>query len=463
MMQRLLSPRIAMPDFGRYRWSSVLGWIQAHPARFLLLVFVAVTAALTLRLAARGTLGMPPAPRDATAYENIAFNLARGRGFRFDWDNQEWRALYEQHNSDHRYDYLYPITGSWPTAFRPPLLPLLIAANHLVFGRQFVSVRIGNVLLVAAMLCLAAAVARRLIGPLGALLVPLLAVPDRRMLSYSEAILTEYLALFSVALLTWLLIRLFDRPSAGNAILAGATLGSAVLARTIFVLWYPLLTPAVFLLVRHAQASRNTRRALALATLFLAAAIAVPTPWWVRNCLLLDAFMPLGTQGGIALPGGYSDVAWRSGRGNWIGPRTWSLFDPLVRSEGYRELPGHLQERERARFGARYAAEWIKRNPEKLPVLAWRRLRDHIRPRSVYELILLGLAFGGLVLARRHPLARLLAAVVATNALAVMATYAAGGRFLIPVRGSLYVLAAVGLAGMGRWLTAEIERRQRRE
>ena len=27
-----------------------------------------------------------------------------------------------------------------------------------------------------------------------------------------------------------------------------------------------------------------------------------PTPWWVRNCIVLERFMPLGTQGGIGLP-----------------------------------------------------------------------------------------------------------------------------------------------------------------
>ncbi len=452
-MSQLTNP---VPDQSGPRWSAILGWIQSHPVRYLLWVFLGVGAALTLMLAVRGTLGMPPGPQDAAAYENIAFNLARGRGFRVDWDNPEWRAPYEQHNADHRYDYLMPRTGSWPTAFRPPMLPLLIAGNHLLFGRQFATLRIGNALFIAGAVCLAAALAMRLIGPLGGVLVPILAMADRRTLAYSGAILTECLALFVVILLVWLLARLLDRPSAINAVLAGTALGFAVLTRSIFIVWYPLLTVAVFLLVRHAQTPRDTRRALAQMALFLAIAVAVPTPWWVRNCVVLEAFMPLGTQGGIGLPGGYSDAAWRSGRGSWVSPSRWNPYDQLDRTEAYGALPGHIRERERARFGARYAFEWIGQNPEKLPVLAWRRLRDHFRPRNVYELGLLGLAFAGLVLTRRHPLARLLASLVAINALAVMVTYAAGGRFLIPVRGSLHVLAAVGVIGLGRLLAAWI-------
>ncbi len=441
--------------------NTVLDWIRLHQVRFLLLVFLVMAAVLVLKLAARGNPWGLPGANDAVDYENIGFHLAAGRGFRFDWDNPAWRALYEQRNADHRYNFIYRRQGSWPTTFRPPMLPLLIAGNNLLFGRQFATIRIGNALFIAGAACLAAALAMRLIGSLGAVVVPLVAMADLRVLGFTGAILTESLALFAVVLLTWLLARLLDGPSPGRAALAGLAFGFAVLCRSIFTLWYPLIVLLVFLLLRHgARPSKSMRQTLVLTVVFLGAALALPTPWWVRNCIVLDAFMPLGTQGGIALPGAYSEYAWRSGRGDHYRGRHPDLSVPLVRSEAFRAVPDHLLEREQARFGARYALEWIKQNPEKLPVLAWRRLRDHIRPGNVYEGILLALALAGLLLARRHPLAYLLASLVAINALAVMATYAASGRFLIPVRGSLYVLAAVGLAGLGRWLAGKIERRR---
>ena len=440
-------------------WAGILDWIQAHPTTFLLLVFVAIAGALTLRLASRGRLGVPPGRGDGVGYDNIAFNLAQGHGFSVDWDNPEWRQPYEQHNSNHDYDYLLARTGRWRTTFRPPAFPLLIAGNQVLFGRQFVTVRITNVLFLAGALCLVAALASRLIGPLCAVLVPALGLADRHTLAYSGAIMTESLALFAVVLLIWLLARLLDRPSGGNAALAGAALGFALLGRSIFILWYPLLAVAVFLLVSHAQPSRNTRRALALAALFLAVAVAVPAPWGARNCIVLGTFMPLGTQGGMTLAGGYSDAAWRSGKGNWVQAGSWGLYASLERSEPYRALPGHLQERERARAGAEYASEWIKRNPEKIPVLAWRRLRDLMRPRDGYDAALLTLALGGLLSRWRDPLVRLLAGLVAINALAVMAACSAHARYLFPVRGCLYVLAAVGLVSVGRWLAAQSARR----
>ena len=104
--------------------------------------------------------------------------------------------------------------------------------------------------------------------------------------------------------------------------------------------------------------------------------------------------------------------------------------------------------------------EWIRQNPEKLPVLAWRRLWEHMRPRSLYETFLLVLAVGGFALARRHVLVRLLSSFIAINALVVMATLSAGGRYLFPVKASLYVLGAVGLVALAGWLAVQIARRR---
>ncbi len=469
MTDPIVSSQSPTSGSGRHqsRCDAALGWIQSHPARVLLLEFGLIAVALTVLLAVRGTLGASPSSPDAFDYDNLGFNLAHGQGFRFDWENPEWRRPYDRDPSNRLQDILSSRgsswrRGSWSTALRPPLLPLLIAGNHFLFGRQLVTVRIGNTLFIAGAVCLAAALAMRLIGPLGAVIVPILGMADRGMLVSSETILTESLALFAVVLLTWLLARLLDRPSPGNAGLAGAALGFAVISRSIFILWYPLVLLLVFVLLRRGgRPSKSKRQTLILAAVFLGAAVALPTPWWVRNCVLLEAFMPLGTQGGIGLPGGYSDVAWRSGHGRWVSPFAWGLYDPLMASGDYRTFPGHLQERELARFGARRAFEWISRNPEKLPVLVWWRLRSLIRPRNVYELILLGLAFGGLLLERRRPLAVLLASVVVLNALAFMAAWSGGGRFLIPVKGSLYVLAAVGLVGLGRGLASHTRVGQR--
>jgi len=93
-------------------------------------------------------------------------------------------------------------------------------------------------------------------------------------------------------------------------------------------------------------------------------------------------------------------------------------------------------------------------------VLGWRRLRDHLRPYNAYDVILLRLAFGGLLLAWHPPLALSLARLVAINALAVMATHSDRWRYLFSVRGSLYVLATIGLVSM-RWVV-QIARRQAR-
>ena len=72
------------------------------------------------------------------------------------------------------------------------------------------------------------------------------------------------------------------------------------------------------------------------------------------------------------------------------------------------------------------------------------------RPRR--QLILVGLCMlASLVTWRRHPQVLVLWFMVIANTLTIMATYSAGGRFLVPILFPCYILIGVGVA---RWLNA---------
>jgi hypothetical protein len=73
-------------------------------------------------------------------------------------------------------------------------------------------------------------------------------------------------------------------------------------------------------------------------------------------------------------------------------------------------------------------------------------------PYTTYVKASFALALGGLREAWRRPLARMRGSLVAMIALAVTASLSDHGRYLFPLKGSLYVLAAVGLLALGRWL-----------
>ena len=88
-------------------------------------------------------------------------------------------------------------------------------------------------------------------------------------------------------------------------------MGGLLAARTIFILTTPVL-----LILPGRDLSFGSKMAWKTKAICLAVAIVVISPWWIRNIVVLDAFMPLGTQGGINLPMGFGPRALRS-QGIW--------------------------------------------------------------------------------------------------------------------------------------------------
>ncbi len=88
-------------------------------------------------------------------------------------------------------------------------------------------------------------------------------------------------------------------------------MGGLLAARTIFILTTPIL-----LILPGRDLSFGSKFAWKTKAICLAVAIAVISPWWIRNIVVLDAFMPLGTQGGINLPMGFGPRALRH-QGIW--------------------------------------------------------------------------------------------------------------------------------------------------
>jgi hypothetical protein len=227
-------------------------------------------------------------------------------------------------------------------------------------------------------------------------------------------------------------------------------------------------------------------------------ALLIYSPWAIRNCLLLDAFMPLGTQGGISLPGGYSDEALhRDLVGVWYYHDPSELFAPIDAELRAQQAEPIVWERERARYGQHIAKAWALENWRNLPwLMLMRPVQMWIGPWSVVALFLtlVGLVTlpaawrGG---ARSVPQRRLrrtgrareagarpqerlarsaqsnvfptacfpqaATTVLAVcwvllliNHLPVIATYSAGGRFLIPLVPLIYILGAAGMVTLWR-------------
>src|SRR4030095_1571000 len=122
---------------------------------------------------------------------------------------------------------------------------------------------------------------------------------------------TEGIATLLVTLLAWMWIRNGKAGWTGiRCVASGLVLGVLAMSRSIFLLWIPLT-----MLAPGADRSSG-KRAWRGRALSVAVALLVIGPWWVRNCVVLEAFLPFGTQAALNLPAGFGPRALRF-TGHW--------------------------------------------------------------------------------------------------------------------------------------------------
>lgn len=183
-----------------------------------------------------------------------------------------------------------------PTAYRPPLYPLLLSAIAAGDARiPSVNVAIAQVLLGVATVGVTLLLGLRLgLGPWSLLAAGIVAA-DPILLNQSALVMTETLATLLGVLCLWLLARLHSVPSLANAALGGTTIGLAILCRPTFLPW---LLPVAMIVAWNSDGWQ--RKLLHLATLIGCAAL-VLTPWTVRNYLIFGKPIATTTHGGYTL------------------------------------------------------------------------------------------------------------------------------------------------------------------
>src|SRR5262249_18416137 len=138
---------------------------------------------------------------------------SKGNGFSVNWDDPDYRAPYMQNNQDGRYDELLNRHGQGPTTYRPPLLPVLIAITHDLFGRKFWRIRVLNGFLIELACVIAFAMLSSRFGVIPGVLCVGWLINDVQLQKYSREIMTEAPAVFLTALICWLLLRTVETRS----------------------------------------------------------------------------------------------------------------------------------------------------------------------------------------------------------------------------------------------------------
>lgn len=183
--------------------------------------------------------------------------------------------------------------GDRPTAYRPPLYPLCLAAAFTAAPPREAALGLHLGLGVGAVLATYLAARWLELGD-GALLAALFVAFDPLLLHQSTLFMTETLATFLAALAWMLLVAQGRRPRIWLAAAAGVTLGLAALTRPTFLMWWAPLSVVALVW----GSALGTRRA---ALAFAAGAAACLLPWTARNQLALGAPTATTTHGGYTL------------------------------------------------------------------------------------------------------------------------------------------------------------------
>lgn len=425
--------------------------------------------------------GRPPKPiGDGPDYENLAFHLLAGDGFRINNQDQAWRAPYAEQPEIYG-KLLLAAPRDLSATGRPPLLPSLIAAVYQFKGRDatgFAGVRV--------VLASCNALAGALAVAMSALLLPhvlagwptyqktgtligcaatlILASSNHTLREYATDFLTEPLALLLMQLFVMQLVG-WSRANGLNSdqeserqekqrewlrpIGLGLCLSAMILARSIFVVWLPGIALVLF----ACQSGQVAARAKRVGLILLIACLGC-SPWWIRNISVLGELRPLGTQGPITLIGGYSNEALLNG-GNWHPGPEQELRAIVVNRK---DFTAAASDTEREIVVARQARQqlraWLSGHWTKVPQLVVARVWTHWNPYHGKSLIwrlmmLAGLA--GLVYAGRTKELTILVGLAATSTFVAAALYTTGGRFLVPLYGALFTLAGIGAASTYCW------------
>lgn len=275
-----------------------------------------------------------------------------------------------------------------PTAYRPPLYPLLLSPlvgssdpkprtggtvdetrdrspenprkSHWPIAVLHVALGVGTVSMVLRLGWL-------LGGRRSAVAAALVTAADPLLVFQSTVVMTETLAAFLATSALLALIRLSRHPTMLRATLAGLAIGLAALCRPTFLPWAALAAASCFRL------PGDWRRRVGLAAALLVATMAMLAPWTLRNRMVFGRWIATTTHGGYTLLLGNNPDFYHflktSRAGDVWNPRDGQLMDS-VRAADRGERSGNgrdesrmsPRERELAdddlayRFAWRYAA-----------------------------------------------------------------------------------------------------------
>ena len=295
--------------------------------------------ALTVRVLYNLTVGKYyVAGYDSQAYEKIAFNIVR--------------------------EHCFCLNPHMPTVGRAPLWPGIIAAFDVLFGPSNLFVRLFLCLVGSGTCVLVYLFAREVFNKQIALLAGILASIYPGLFIYDGWLYSESLYTFLLLAFCYTLLLLQQTGKYKWAVASGTMLGLFSLTRPngLLILGLVFLWGIIFV-QKKILSWRVVTTSIAIICLI---ALALVTPWTIRNYQTTHRVVPVATGDGFVLLGAYNDMIFDNTpfRGLWIRP---SLAHPeIVRN--YLGCQGECEVRQNSDY-ERYAWLWVRSHMSEMPPL----------------------------------------------------------------------------------------------
>jgi 4-amino-4-deoxy-L-arabinose transferase-like glycosyltransferase len=315
-----------------------------RPAGWGLLALVVVAFAVRLgAVAATGGLSAPPTG-DAAEFDAYAWNLVQGRGYSGpspDVVDGSGRAVHH------------------PTAYRPPVSPLVYAAAYAVAGHSYPAAHAANAAVGAVTVLLVFGIADRVYGRAAGWLAAGAFAVYPPAAHHNLQLLSEAHAAFLVCLFVWLCLRVPGPRGGWWAAAAGVAFGLLLLCKPGYLLLVPLLPAWAW------TVGRWDRRAWARAALIPVVGGLAVVPWAARNYREVGAAIPFGTTSGSLLLQSNNRLVVLDPRYHGMG--VWDTHLP----EYAASIRAPNDEVARDAVARRHAVAWLRENPGWWFYLAW--------------------------------------------------------------------------------------------
>jgi 4-amino-4-deoxy-L-arabinose transferase-like glycosyltransferase len=363
-----------------------------------------------------------PANIDSIQHHQIAQNLVQGNGYTMDGQ---------------------------PTAYRAPFLTFAMAACYLIFGQNFLFVRLVIIGLSLVLIWTIYYLGKEIFHPAVGLWAALITAVYPHFIFYSARILTETpFTLFSL-LAVILFIKFFKTEKNLFLLMSGFFLGLGILTRPVGFFLLGLMF--LFMFWKFPFRVNLKKISILAAITFL-----IISPWTTRNYLVFKKFIPVTTQGALVL---------------WVSNNHYVAHHPYYGGINslYQHLPGAAQlitkdEIVRSEYSSRYFMQFIKEYPRDIPRLVWNKAYRFWSPAFFtgssrawmyknFYLAILTFSIMGVILVFRSPNVKIsyLWIILLANFLPALVFWA-GPRIRMPAEPVLIILSALTIEQFRSWM-----------